>query len=94
MFEVKRMLVPINGMPFEEINSVISENYIGVYTHHDGEEQFAIMPIDDGEFEITFVSAPDNLEELDEKFYEAVEEHIEKVSDSRHLEISVYEYKQ
>lgn len=92
MIEVKRILAPINGMSFKEINSVMSENYIGVYVHHSGEEQFAIMPLDDGEFKITFVPAPDTLEELDEKFYETVEEHIEKVSDSRHLEISVYEY--
>lgn len=91
MFEIKRMLVPINGMPFEDINSVMSENYIGVYTQHDGEEGYVIIPIDDLVFEIIFVPVPDNLEELDEKFYKAVGEHIEKVSDSRHLEIAICE---
>lgn len=91
MIKVKRILAPVNDMSFEEVNSFMTNNYIGVFTHYNGEEGFVIFPLDDNEFEMSFIGLPKTLEELDEKTFAEVEEHINTVSDSRHLDISIFE---
>lgn len=90
MIEVKRVIAAADGTPFENINSFITENYVGVFTHHEGEDVFAVFPKDGG-FEMSLVPFPDCLQELDEKIFDLVEEHIEKVSTSNNLEIKIWE---
>ena len=94
MIQLKRVLAPIDGTPFDEICSFETANYIGIYIdffpeiHESG---FVVMPRDDIEFSIVFIKTPNNLEELDNIVYDKVDEHIDFVSTSRCLEIKINE---
>lgn len=92
MIKVKRVLAPIDGTPFEEVNSFLTDNYVGVYgEYYDGSEGFVIFPLDNDEFTMYFAGIPKTLEELDEKVFELVEERINSVSTSRHLKPTILE---
>jgi len=94
MIQLKRVIAPIDDTPFDEICSFETENYIGMFVdnfpkyHISG---FILMPKDDIEFEIIFIETPNDLEKLDVIVYGKVDEHIESVSTSRHLEIKIVE---
>lgn len=91
MVGVKRVISAADGTPYDEINSFTSENYVGVFSQYGGKDVFVVFPLDGSEFEFSLIQAPDTLDELDQELYNLVEEHIEKVSTSNKLEISIYE---
>ena len=91
MVGVKRVISAADGTPYNEINSFISESHIVVFSQYEGKDVFIIFPLDVSEFEFSLIQVPDTLDELDRKLYDLVEEHIEKVSTSNKLEISIYE---
>ena len=94
MIELRHVLAPVDGTPFDEICSFETANYIGIYTDFfpvGSISGFVVMPRNDIEFSIIFIQAPNNLEELDSTVYDEVDEHIESVSTSRCLNIRIVE---
>lgn len=95
MIQLKRILAPVDNTPFDEICSFETANYIGIFVNSFPEvyeSGFIVMPKADIEYSIAFIKAPNNLEELDGIVYDKVDEHIESVSTSRCLEVSIKEY--
>lgn len=94
MIELKRVIAPADGTPFDEICSFETENYIGIYVGNFPkvyEAGYIIMPKSDIEYSIDFIKTPNNLEELDSIVYDKVDEHINYVSTSRCLEVKICE---
>ena len=99
MIELKRVIAPADGTPFDEICSFETQSYIGIFVDYISildsfaTPKFLIMPKGDCEFSIEFVESPDNLEKLDNFVYDKTDEHIIGVSTSRSLEIKIDEGK-
>lgn len=94
MIELKRVLVPVDDTPFNDICSFETESYIGAFVDHIPKtcnSGFVVMPKDNYEFSLIFVDCPDSLEKLDDMVYDRVDEHIESVSTSRCLDIKINE---
>lgn len=96
MIELKRVIAPVDDTPFDEICSFETENYIGIYVdcmyvNDEFISSYVILPKNDLEFSIDFVNVPVNLEQLDNKVFEIVGEHITCVSTSRQLDIKICE---
>ena len=94
MIELKRVIAPADGTPFDEICSFETDNYIGIYVNNFPEIResgYILMPKNDIEYSIDFIKTPNNLEELDSIVYDKVDEHIDCVSTSRCLEIKICE---
>lgn len=94
MIKLKRIIAPVDDTPFDEICSFETNNYIGVFVDclpKVLEPGFVVMPKNDGEFSIDFITIPETLEQLDNTLYYKVKEHIACVSTSRELDIKIIE---
>lgn len=88
MIALKRVLAPVDDTKFNDICSFDTENYIGIWTDQHG---FVVMTKDDIEFQFSIIGQGDSLEDLDSMVYNECEEHINSVSTSRHISVSINE---
>ena len=79
MQKVIRKLVPENNMDFEDICSFETESYIGIWDQKS--EDYVVIAKSDCEFWLYPLPPCSDLEELDNKVYDLVEEHIIGVSE-------------
>lgn len=79
MQKVIRKLTPENNMGFEDICSFETESYIGIWDHKIG--GYVVFAKSDCEFWLHPLPICSNLEELDNKVYNLVQEHITGVSE-------------
>ena len=80
MQKVIRKLTPENNMDFENICSFETDSYIGIRDH--ANDRYIMMAKSDCEFWLHPVVQCADLENLDNKVYDLVEEHIIGVSES------------
>ena len=76
---VVRTLHAENGMDFDDVQFFKTESYVGIFDNESG-EKFFVFPLHDRVIGAIVLDVPNTLEELDQAVYEAVEEHIESVS--------------
>ena len=90
MIKVITTIVPENHMPFEDIQSFETDDYIGMWNHQCNE--WIMMERRSG---MLFLQRLGNdiysLKELDDAVYYAVEEHIVSVSESSEYQFKIIE---
>lgn len=79
MQKVIRKLIPENNMDFEDICSFETESYIGIWNHKI--DDYVVFAKSDCEFWLHPLPTCIDLEELDNKIYDLVQEHIIGVSE-------------
>lgn len=79
MQKVIRKLTPENDMDFEDICSFETESYIGIWDQM--KEEYVMFAKSDYEFCLHQLPPSIDLEELDNKVYDLVQEHIIGVSE-------------
>lgn len=79
MQKVIRKLIPENNMDFENICSFETESYIGIWDQR--QDNYVVIAKSDCEFWLYSLSPCDDLEDLDNKVYDLVEQHIIGVSE-------------
>ena len=85
MIKVIKTLKAENDMPFMDIMSFKTANYIGIWNYVT--EEWVLMKAFDTELYLTIIPECNSLEELDDKVFYDCEEHIEYVSDRSEYEI-------
>lgn len=79
MIKVIKTLKTENDMPYKDILSFKTENYIGMWDYI--REEWIVMKASDTELYCIKISDGSSFEELDDAVYQGCEEHIEFVSD-------------
>lgn len=79
MVKLIRSLAPENGMPFNDICSFHTMNYIGIWNFV--ADKFTLIAKSDIEFRAVNLLSCESLDELDGRVYAACDEHIIGVSD-------------
>lgn len=93
MAKLIRTIVPENGLRYNDLLAFRTRSYVGMWDYHS--DRFALIETESAEFNVQFIDtdiAPD-FEELDQKVYEMVEEHISEVFDDMNysIELEVHE---
>lgn len=78
MSKVKRMLAPVQDINYDEICAFMTATWVGLYDY--ARDEWVVFPKQDSQFETMYLGCPDTLDELDDKVFTEVDEHIEAVS--------------
>ena len=90
MYEVVRKLSTIEYVPFDEILSFKTTNYIGIFNHE--EYQWILFEIANNELYAYYLHNVSTLDELDDIVYKCCQEHIESVSTSGAYTFNIANY--
>lgn len=85
MIKLVKTLKAENDMPYMNIMSFKTANYIGIWNHI--AEEWVLLRVSDTELYLARIPECGSFEELDDKVFYDCEEHIEFVSDRSDYEI-------
>lgn len=89
MIKLKRLLVPENGMDFDDVCSARTANYIILWNHMT--DCFVIIDEMASQFECGSLPHCRTFDELDAEVYKVCGEHIEAVSDKSKYKLTLIE---
>ena len=89
MVKLKRMLVPENGIDFDDVCSARTDNYIILWNHIS--DSFMLIEDTASSFECYELPPCNNFDELDDAVHDICGEHIEEVSRESKYKLTLVE---
>lgn len=89
MVKLKRMLIPENGMNFDDVCSAQTESYIVIWNYIS--DCFVVLDKNAHHFECVELPSCQTFDELNEAVYKACGEYLEEVSDKSKYEFKLVE---
>lgn len=79
MIELVHILAPKEPLDISEVSSFFTKNYVGIWDCRNN--QYALMPKENGAFYLYLIPHCETYNELDQKVFDKIEEHILYVSE-------------
>lgn len=78
-FQKVKFTLVADGVDFEDVCYFRTESFVGIY--NGDTDNYIVLPRHDPIMEVIVIDQADTLEELDQKVYDELDEHIEDVAD-------------